>query len=208
MAKQKQRGAIRRVLQNKTPERSGPSQFQSNIALNHRYRFTASSTVSNVTVSVSTLLGAVGVVATSATTGASIMESVKVNRIEVWSPPPSQGSAATCSILYPITNQAPSIEVSDTSISVSYPAHVVSVPPARSLCSFWNNANESSDLFTLSCPSGSIVDVWVSLILGDGNTNFVTATLVGANTGTVYYTCLDSLTNSSGKLKPVSLSIL
>jgi len=192
----------------------GPSQLKTNIEYNHHFRYTSSSgTATAITGDV--LIPACGVVATSAVVGHSINQSVKVNKIEVWAPPASQGAFATCSILYPGTNQSQAREITDTSVSVTEPAHIVSTPPAKSLCSFWTNGAQvggaNDPLFTLTAPSGSIIDVWVSLILNDGvsaNDANVTATLVGATVGGLYYTSLDSTISAGSIYKPVGLTTL
>jgi len=193
--------------------KTGPSQLRTNIEVSHQYRFTSSSATATQILA-STLLPACGVVATSATAGFCMFQSVKVNRIEIWSPPASQGVFATCSVLFPAANQSQAREITDTTVSVSVPAHVLTSPPERSLCAFWTNgfqenaANEEP-LFTLVAPSGSIIDVWVSLVLGDGTSAAAVnneAVLVGATVGSVYYTSLDSSTSAGSIYKPVGLT--
>ncbi len=162
-----------------------PIQFRANPELTRRYRFVSSSGTSTLIQS-TTLAAACGVVATSATVGQSIVQALKVREVEIWAPPSSQGSAVTCSILWQGGSTSQPREVSDTSVSTAIPAHVKSGPPAGSLASFWTTANNS--LFTLVAPSGSIIDVTVSLVLADGNASTIgAAVLVGATTGRMYY---------------------
>ncbi len=188
--------------------RMGPSQFRANPEVSRRYRFVSSSgTATNVTAQ--TLLGACGSTATSSTTGALMFQSVKLKQVEIWSPPASQGSAVTCSILWPSSNQSQPREISDTSVSVTQPAHVLSSPPPLSIAGFWASRLSTSALCTLVAPAGSIIDVWVSLVLGDGSgVATVNAVLVGAVTGAQYYSSLDSLTSAGSVYAPVSLTTL
>jgi len=157
------------------------------------------------------MLNAAGVAATTSILGYSLWDSVKVKRIEVFSPPAAQGSSVTCSILFPATNQSQAREVTDTSVSVSMPAHIVATPPPMSLCSFWNNGNSATTYFTLVAPPGSIIDLTLGLVLEDGNGQASlanTAVLVGATVGGVYYCSLDSSTSAGSIYKPVGLTSL
>jgi len=184
----------------------GPLQLKANLEMKHQFRFLSSSATATA-ISDATLLNECGVVAnTAGTTGYNIFKTVKVNRIELWSPPASQGSAVTCSVLFPSGNNAPSREYSDTSVSVSEPAHVVCSPPPQSLAGFWQNGVSGVSLFTLVAPAGTIIDVWVSLVLNDGTaTSGNTATLVAGIVGVVYYCSLDSSTAAGSLYAPISL---
>lgn len=182
-----------------------PSQFFANPEVSRRYRFTSSSGTSTA-ITTSLLLNACGVAATAANTGSAIFQSVKVRQIEIWTPPAAQGAAATCSVLWPAGNQSQPREVSDTTVSVASPAHVRTSPPPGSLAGFWTTS--AATLFTLVAPPGSIIDVWVSLIMGDGTTSSGTATLVGATAGRIYYCALDSSTAAGSIYPPVSLTQL
>jgi len=192
----------------------GPAQLRTNIEYSHQFRFTSTSATPKA-ITAARLLTAAGVVASSAVAGQAVNQSVKVNRIEIWAPPPSQGSFATCSVLFPAASQSQAREVTDTSVSVSMPAHVVATPPERSLCAFWSDATNvagaADTLFSLVAPPGSIIDVWVSLVLNDGTATgaaFTSAVLVGATTGSLYYTSLDSATAAGSVYIPVGLTTL
>jgi hypothetical protein len=186
---------------------AGPAQMRANVELRHQFRFTSTSAAATA-ISDVRLLTAAGVMATFSVVGHNINASVKVNKIEIWAPPASQGSAVTCSVLFPVGNTSPAREFSDTSVSTSIPAHCQCSPPPLSLAAFWQ-AGTGSQMFTLVAPPGSIIDVWLSLIILDGDEgNAVTATLVGATVGSVYYTSLDSGTSAGSIYKPVSLATL
>lgn len=201
----KRRVAANRRSRVARAELTGPSQLKTNVELKHQYRFVSSSaTLTSITDSL--LLTAAGVMASTAVLGHSLYRTVKLNRIEIWTPPASQGAAATCSVFFPAGNNNPSREFSDTTVSVSVPAHVNTVPPPRSISSFWQS-NTGALLCQLVAPPGSLIDVWVSLILHDGTTG-ATATLVGATAGIVYYCSLDSATAAGSLYTPVSLTRL
>lgn len=182
-------------------------QLKTNIELSHRYRYTSTAgTLTTITDSL--LLTAAGVSARTSTLGDAIFQSVKVVAVEIWTPPASQGAAATCSILWPSTNTSPAREVSDTTVSTAVPAHVRAQPPPNSLCGFWQEGTEEP-LFSLIAPPGSIIDVTLALIALDGDPPTgtpLTATLVAANPGSMYYCSLDSNVAAGSIYKPVSLT--
>lgn len=197
----------RRASEKKAPMRFGPPQIVANPIVNHRFRFVANSTLA-ANVTCSNIFGIGGCVATSSTTGKPIFQTMKVNRIECWAPPASQGSASTVTVLFPNALKSPAKDYTDTSVSVAEPAHVIAVPPSQALCSFWFGDSTSDILFTINAPSGTIIDLWVSGVFQDGAANANVMVLVGATTGAVYYACLDSLTNASGVAKPIALSVV
>jgi hypothetical protein len=153
-----------------------------------------------------TLLCACGVSASTAILGNAINECVRVKRIEIWTPPASQGASATCTVTFPQALQSQAREYTDTTVSTAIPAHVVCTPPSHSLCSFWQNGSLNTPLFYLSAPPGSIIDVWVSTVLNDPFGTLQTATLVAASVGGIYYCSLDSTTKAGSIYTAVGLS--
>jgi len=200
----------RRVRQPRSSHIQGPRQLKTNIEIKHQYRFSSTSaTLTDITAT--RLLTAAGVSAnTLGTGGNSIYQSVKVNRIEIWSPPASQGANTTCSVLFPATNASPAREITDTTVSVTEPAHVLATPPPNALCGFWSDGSAgfgAQVLFSLVAPPGSIIDVWLSLIIRDGPAaTAATAVLVGGTVGAIYYTSLDSGTSAGSIYKPIGLT--
>jgi hypothetical protein len=189
--------------------RNGPVQLRTNIEHTHQFRFNSTSAALTA-IADTTLLLACGVTAATAVLGYPIRQSVRVARIEIWAPPASQGASVTCSVLFPPTARSQAREVTDTSVSVASPAHLVCGPPAESLCSFWSDGNSGATFFSLSAPPGSIIDVWISFVDRDGGADVAgtNATLVGATPGGVYYTALDSGTSAGALYKPIGLTTL
>jgi len=135
------------------------------------------------------------------------MFSVRLLSVEAWAPPASQGSSSTVSVFWSTGNASfgSQREVSDSSNSVSQPAHIVAGPPAQSAAAFWQepNAYNANALFELDCPSGTIVDVVLKLVAADGTTAFEQSVST-AVANKVYYMALDAVANNH--LKPVSLT--
>lgn len=182
-----------------------PRQFYSNVELKHTFRFSASSAFQQTVTPIFLAAAAGAICSVTNSTLKTIAGSVKVNFIEVWSPPPSQGAATTCSVDFAGSANNPNREYSDTSVSVTRPAHVLCNPPTQSLCSFWQQAsNTTSDLFTIAGGAGAIIDVGLSIVLADGDAEPSSVTVTTATLGNVYYLALDGPT--SNLLVPVSLA--
>jgi hypothetical protein len=182
---------------------NGPRQTKSNIEIRHQYRFTSTSgTFTGITPT--SLLCAMGTMGTAVNTSVqSFFASCKVNQIEIWSPPASQGSSVTCSVNFAGYANAPNREYSDTSVSVSTPAHLVCSPPPQSLASFWQTAGTNT-VFQISAPTGSIIDIWVFGILQDSDDTYAFTLVAAAVVGNVYYLSLDP--NATHRYVPVALT--
>jgi hypothetical protein len=137
------------------------------------------------------------------TTCTSFFGSVKVNRISIWAPPASQGASATVSVNWYGYANSPNREVSDTTISTSKPAHVVSTPPTGSLASFWQTVGTNT-IFSIVAPTGAIIDITLSLILSDDENTLPATTTAGGTLGVNYYLSLDP--NVTHRFTPVSLT--
>jgi hypothetical protein len=183
--------------------RNGPIQIRSNVELRHRFRFVSTNGAST-SITPTSLLCSAGTMCTVVNSVVtSFYGSVKVNQIEMWSPPASQGSSTTCSVDWIGSAYQPNREYSDTSVSVATPAYLKCSPPPMSLAGFWQ-APSTNTLFNLVAPVGTIVDVHLSLILNDDDESFASATVAGAALGQVYYLSLDP--NATHHYPPVSLT--
>lgn len=182
-----------------------PPMIRSNITLSHTYRFTSTSGTATA-LTVGSLFGAAGTMCTVANSQVqTFYNSVKVREISIWSPPASQGAISTCSVEWLGGANSNTVEVSDSSNSVSRPARISSKPPRGSLASFWNTTSSGANtICTLVAPTGSIIDVVLDLILSDDDlVNFVIVIAAGA-LGNIYYLSLDP--NATHRYVPVSLT--
>lgn len=173
-----------------------PPQINSNVIVNHTYRF-RSTTDAATAITFNQVLAMVGSVATAANaTLTSIARSLRLNSIEIWAATTAANTQTTCSVLWTSTiddNAVTSKEISDTSVSASWPAHVLGRPPAGTECSFWT-IGSTAPMFTIVAPTGSVVDVNVTYVLGD-LTSGVATTVASATLGTMYYPPLDGATD-------------
>lgn len=183
--------------------RNGPKQFKSNVELRHSYRFVSTNATATA-LTPSSILASAGTMCTVANSSTiNLFSAFKLNQIEMWTPPASQGTSATCSVDWVGLGNSPNREYSDTTVSVATPAYLKCPPPPNSLASFWQTASVTA-ICTITAPVGTIIDVHLSLILTDDDIGQIgTAIAVGA-LGNVYYLSLDP--NATHRYTPVSLT--
>ncbi len=179
-----------------------PPQIKSNIVLKHKYRFRATAAFTG-SITNTRIAGALGGMATTIVGVSLLPESFRIRKVELWAPPPSQGAASTISLEWLGSANSPSLEVSDTTVSVSRPAHIVTKPPVQALSSFWQQPS-GTVAFTLNVPTGTIIDLTVDWIISDSAAAAGVIVVAAAVIGEVYYLALDH--GVSDLLVPVSLT--
>jgi len=180
-----------------------PPQFVNTVQIRKTYRYTSTSGASTTIVDadIVSCSGAMGTVTNSKVnlTG----YTAKLHKISVWTPPASQGAAATCSVQwYNSTGADLGPEVSDTSNSVTMPAKLSARPPRGSLASFWLGT-AGTPILVLVCPAGSIIDIDATVQLATVAT--VQVTVGTAVVGTPYWLALDQVGASTQHYVPVGL---
>lgn len=182
--------------------RAQPPQLESNIMYNHVFRFR--STSGNVIpINDQDFRGIAGAVCSVANTTLNfVARAAKVHRVEIWTPPASQGAAATCSWVWYTPDYVASREVSDTSVSTAIPAHVSTRPPPGSACAFWLGGS-GNQVAEVTAPTGSIIDIHVTLVLYDSGAAGTAYTVAAGTLGAFYYLPLDG---DNDLLVPVGLT--
>jgi hypothetical protein len=169
-----------------------------------RLRYTVVTTpAKNKLIQSANVLGSV-VVATSAIATYNIYDTVRLESVEVWSAP-SQGSApATVAVQFPALNSPGNSGrvYSDTSMGIE-PAYVKAVPDKLSNAGFWQESG-SADLFYLTAPIGSVIDVVVSFATDQNAAPVASVTPGAATTGEMYYVGLDNLLLAATTLPAVA----
>ncbi len=180
-----------------------PPQIATNLICSHRYRFAASGAYSGA-ITCAQVLQSLGVMGTVVNTTASLLfKCFRLKKLELWAPPPSQGSTVTISVEWLGSSNSPNREDSDTHVSVSRPAHLVCKPPPESLAKFWQ-VFTGTTLFNIVAPVGTIIDMSVDMIMVDQTTASSTVAAATVVLGKVYYLALDH--GTSDLLVPVSLT--
>jgi hypothetical protein len=146
-----------------------PPPFEAVPGFTKKFRFTASSGVGN-SVTVVQLLRAL-VAAVSATTVVSILQAVKLLKVEVWGPVPTPPAISNISLLW--GDPAPGVAglgtsgkvVSDTAMGTASPPHFSARPDPKSWAADWLSDPTTDGLFYLTCGANSVVDLTLSCTL-------------------------------------------
>ncbi len=179
-------------------------QLDTNIRVTHKYRFSASNAQVAVPIEDTDLIGVMGgVCSVLNSTFTPMFNSVKVKCIEIWAPLASVGTPTSCAIEWTGTANSPNVEVSDTTVTATFPAYIKTRPPKNSLASFWQVAS-STALCLITCPQGSIIDVTLSGIMNDNEANSTSIGITSGVVGKVYYLYLTGQTSAA--LVPIALT--
>jgi len=160
-------------------------------------RFTVTAAVVNKIITFGNLLDAM-LVATTAIAGFQLFDLVKIRKIRCWGQA-ALGTPSTVEIQYN-TATGDNIVHTDTSLGIK-PAYVHARPSLKSLASFWQ-LNTGGNVFQLTCPAGSVIDVHLSFKTSNQNPTAVANALVGANPGEFYFRGLDALATAATNFPP------
>jgi hypothetical protein len=182
-----------------------PPTLRPNIQTKHKFRFYSDSSASSTITNQNLLTAAGCVVTTNNSTATSVWMSVKIISVEVWSIPAT--GTSTCSVEWKGDTDLAGIsqhQVTDTSLSPSFPAHLICRPPSGTLPSFWHEGGIANNLFTVSVDGAGIVDVTLQLILRDApSSSSATLSIASGSLGTMIYSPLDG---STDKFLPAGLT--
>lgn len=192
---------IRKLTRVMTELESQPPSLQASHFWQTTMRFdpTASGTV-NITAQD---LGALCVMATSATTGYIIPTSVRVKKVEIWAGPGSTLNPVTCAVTFQSGGGGNDQTISDTSMGSSRGAHVVAKPRKTSGNAQWVAAALTNTLFNMTFSTNSIIDVTVQFCIRPVNAAAPVVVMAGATIGDVYAKPL-GFTSGSNFIIPIS----
>lgn len=159
-----------------------PPMLAASVRTKHVFRWAATTGTSNITVLQSDLLNSL-LMCFSATQFYRMSNAMRIERIEMWS-----WATGVTPVEVSLTwkgEYGPSVVLSDLSAGTANPAHVSARPPRMSSAAFWRSTgyDETSELFEVDCPAGTIIDVHVELVL-DNASDTSTAITYTSGTGT------------------------
>jgi hypothetical protein len=145
-------------------------------------------------VNINTLAGALGIIATAATTSVFIADQFRLRRVCIWGPVATAGTPVNVMLKFvddPTSNTqsgAPRT-MQDSSVSFDRPAYVCLEPPKdnTSLFSQWADSSSTTGWIFLAAPPGSIMDLHFNFIIDDIGTTSAGPTVAGATAGTIYH---------------------
>lgn len=158
-----------------------------NIRHSHTFRFQTTALLGEYNVLGSDLcqlqailLAKTGGVGTTSSWAAAFVQA-QLNYVEMWAP--AGGGVQTEVLLnwFPAAGLLGK-DVSDSTVNPMVPAHLRTRPPRLYPAQFPQGAASATQLFAVSCPSDTVIDVNVSFVWSDGHT---TATIVEPYTGSL-----------------------
>lgn len=204
----------RRASQNKAPGRgrgdqmvTRPPSFLAAIKLTKKIRYNDVGTTTTFNITRGNILNVFLNGTTSSTCGR-LLAAVRLTRLELWCTLTPGNAYASFSVEW-LSNYGPSIEISDTTVSVSLPGHLITSPPTNSLCSFWSltGVSEGEVLAKLVLPSSSngttVIDATFECVFMDDETP-VSVSLSQTVTPNQFYMGYLDGQGSSSEVQPVS----
>jgi hypothetical protein len=206
-AKSNKRAANGRVSQKKSPEssRTNPGQWTPTIKKVIKMRYLSNAAATSKWVTDQDLMDS-KVVATGVATMYRILNAIRLKSVEVWAANVSASTARTIAVEFTTNNAVGfgenSMIFSDTALGVSDIAHVKCKPPKDSYAAQWHSnssANPNYELFNVTCPTASIIDVEyeASFIDDEPQSTVYTAPVAVLTVGTLYTRSLDA-SNAGG----------
>jgi hypothetical protein len=156
--------------------------IQPTITFSKTFRFVAGSAV-NTTIT-SDMMKCLLAHSTAANSIDLMIDSYRINNVSMKFLP-AIGTSSSLTLEWEGGQYSRSIQKSDTSLGI-HPAVIQSGPPRGSGASFWfSQASATANLFKITCPSGTVIDVNLSIGLVEGA--FVTTAPTTALTSHVAY---------------------
>jgi hypothetical protein len=198
--------ASKQQYRRKKPARMGSvkqlAPLTASLAFTKKFRFIASGSATDVGISPTCIRQLFGMTAGGADTSyypwidAFRISSVTMTAIG------AVGTPVTVALEWTGTANTRSVRSEDVSMGIQS-ARLSSSPPANSQASFWQAADSATSLFTMSGPTGTVVDLVLQLVLYDDVLPMVVLTTAG---GILYFSVknLDAvLGTSTGLFVPV-----
>jgi hypothetical protein len=188
-----------------------PPVIRGNVEGTHTFRFKqiaeASSTINLYADDLAFLMS----VANTSTSVRTLWESLKVNRISVWTPSRQYSGTLQDPRETSITwlgEYTPRAEVFGTVNQQTGVCHITAIPPPNSSSGKWQKVSQGASgelICKLTIPDQSIVDITVSFVFDDDSTGGISVSgFTGLVTGNLYYCAADSYLGTK-KLTPMGL---
>lgn len=135
----------------------------------------------------------------------SLIQNFRILSIEMWAPRILGTPSGTCGVLWNIAANGTGYEISDTTLSDAYPAHIKSSPPHDSSSGFWNTLGNGV-MFSVYGAAGLIIDLTIEYTLLD-STASAAFSISATNVGQVGATYLDANAGTN-QLVPVTYQLI
>ncbi len=178
------------------------------VGITQRYICSVAGGVSARAISINNLLDA-KFMATGAATGYRLYAGVKLRRVKIWAGNSSATASNTVQVEWENINSvigSNSKIVSDTAVGTTNVAYINTRPPPGSYAEDWLGLGTgTTQLFTITCPEGAIIDVSYTFALRDDETATTVARTVAAATTGILYTSYLDCDDASPDLRPIGV---
>jgi hypothetical protein len=168
------------------PGTAFPPPFQGSRSTGDVVRFTITSGIlyaSSPGIDRGNMLNLWNVVAVANVSAYRVFQSVKLRKIEMWSPVSAGSTSADLGVEW-TSEFGPAKVVAATTEGLAKPGHLVTKPPKMSTGGFWSMAgtNEADVLFYIWGPAGTVVDLHITGVLVADNSANLTSVAPGLGT--------------------------
>jgi hypothetical protein len=160
--------------------RSFPQEYKAKPVMSRKLRFFAFAAIAEEEITARCLLNLVLAEVSGNTTAINLYESIRITRVNIWYAPDSNSGLApsTGSVQLTWKGDRGRDDRHEAVGTLSHLAHISTSPPEDSLAAFWvNNFNNLDvNMFVLTLPATSILDLSFDFCIGDGTTRSCTLT--------------------------------
>lgn len=192
----------------RVPDLVRPPTFLPNPSFTRKIRFICNAS-GGYNVTPKAVANGCGVMCTSSTSASTLITAFKIRRVQIWGMSGSSNQTVALTWFGDQTlNFESNKEFSDSSTSSAYVPYLNLVPPNHSSARDWQAVGGSFStgvIFALNCGNGSIIDLTLDVIVGDGNASPTAATAItGGTAGVIKYGPLDGY--GGGSLLAISVT--
>jgi hypothetical protein len=190
---------------------SSPPQLKTTVKTSHRLRFVCNAVggVANRSITERELLD-LYCMATGAAAAYRLWDGIRIKRVSLWAANGAGNASNTCQIEFNNTAGVggPGFLFNDTVLGLADIAHVSVMTPKGSRAELWLGGGTNTEIFQLTLPQGSVVDVEFEACFADTEAPVaVTAAVAAATLGKVYMRALDNA-NAVPAILPVGFDFI
>lgn len=148
--------------------------------------------------------------ATGAAAAFRLWDGIRIKRVSLWAANGAGNASNTVQIEFNNTAGVggPGFTFNDTAMGLADVAHVSVKAPKDSRASFWLGGGTNTEIFQLTLPQGSVVDIEFEACFADTEAPVaVTAVVAAATIGKVYMRALDNA-NAAPAILPVGFDFI
>jgi hypothetical protein len=160
-----------------------------------RFRFGANAAVTAAAISANDLGQIPGcVVSVLNTTMNPICSAVRLRAVHVWPSSQASSSSVKTEVFWNSGTDYNKDEVKDGSLpgNLTVTKGYTFLPPAQSIAKMWLTSGVNVNVFSITCPNGSIVDVELDFVMSNAIVQFASVAITSGALGQLYYAYLDA----------------